>query len=134
MDDLQCADFEAEAALLKRIVIGFPIYFESMREKSFGADKVISESRTGASHHPYDHGRTSGGLIWLADNLLEWREDVERQLAWDTHGAPVLTRRQSTGGGIRAQTRRPSAGAPQQPRSDSSCQRENKIANRKNRV
>ncbi len=84
MDDLQYADFEAEASLLKRIAIGLPVYFESLREKHIDADKNILESRTGACHHPYDRGRISGGLIWLADNLLEWREGVERQLSWET--------------------------------------------------
>ena len=84
MDDLQCADVEAEAALLKRIANGFPVYFESLREKHIDADKNILESRTGASHHPYDRGRISGGLIWLADSLLEWREGVDRQLSWET--------------------------------------------------
>ena len=84
MDDLQCADLEAEAALLKRIAIGFPVYFESLREKHIDADNAVLESRTGACHHPYDGGRTSGGLAWLVDNLLEWRDGMERQLSWET--------------------------------------------------
>jgi hypothetical protein len=84
MDDLQCADFEAEAALMKRIAIGFPVYFESLREKHIDADRDILESRAGACRHPYDGGRISHALIWLAENLLEWREGVERQLSWET--------------------------------------------------
>jgi hypothetical protein len=83
MDELQCADFEAEAALWKRVAAGFPVYFENLYEFHVNPDGDVLESSTTACRHPYDRGRTSLGLKWLAENAQQQPHGAGT-LSWET--------------------------------------------------